>query len=102
MGSVGFHSLFSRALVLAGSEVAWLRAVSIKADGSWEGLDEVEAPVDAEQMTEGTIILVAQLLGLLSTFIGERLTLVLVREVWPTVPLDDLDFGNGGKYEKAK
>jgi len=43
------------------------------------------------------VTLLAQLLGLLVTFIGEALTVRLVREVWPKVPLDDLDFGNAGQ-----
>jgi hypothetical protein len=38
----------------------------------------------------------------MAAFIGEILTLRLVREVWPKVPLNDLDFGNRGKNEKAK
>ena len=48
------------------------------------------------------MVLVAQLLGLLVAFIGETLTLRLVREVWPKLPLNDLDFGRGDKNEKAK
>jgi hypothetical protein len=39
---------------------------------------------------------------LMAAFIGEILTLLLIREVWPKIPLNDLDFGNGDKYEKAK
>jgi hypothetical protein len=30
-------------------------------------------------------------------FIGELLTLRLVRDVWPKLPLNDLDFGKGEK-----
>jgi hypothetical protein len=41
--------------------------------------------------------MLAQLLGLLVAFVGESLTVRLVREVWPKVRLDDLDFGNEGK-----
>ena len=43
MGNDGFRALLSRALGLAGGEVAWLRAVHVKADGSFEGLDELNA-----------------------------------------------------------
>jgi hypothetical protein len=32
----------------------------------------------------------------MAAFIGEILTLRLVHEVWPTVPLNDLDFENKG------
>jgi hypothetical protein len=28
------------------------------------------------------------------------LTMLLVRQVWPKIPLNDLDFGNGDKSEK--
>ena len=102
MGNGGFRALLSRALALANAEVPWLRAVQVKADGSLEGLEELHAQLDPDEFFEGRVVLLAQLLGLLVAFIGENLTLRLVREVWPKVPLDDLDFGNGGKNEKAK
>jgi len=88
MGSVGFRALLSRALALANAEVPWLRAVHVKADGSFEGLAELEAQVDPEEIFEGGIVLLAQLLGLLVAFIGEDLTLRLVREVWSKLSLD--------------
>lgn len=102
MGNAGFHALFLRALALARAQVPWLRTVHEKADGSLEGLAEAEAKLDPPEISEGGIVLVAQLLGLLVAFIGEKLTLRLVSEVWPKVPLDDLDFGSGDKNEKRK
>src|SRR5476651_184742 len=96
MGKVGFRELLSRALVLANAEVPWLRAVRVKADGSFEGLDELGAQVGPDEIFEGRVVLLAQLLGLLTAFIGENLTSRLVREVWPKVPLNDLDLNNGG------
>jgi hypothetical protein len=100
MGNVGFRALLSRALALANAEVPWLRAVHVKADGSFEGLDELGAQVDPDEIFEGCVVLLAQLLGLLVAFIGEDLTLRLGREVWPKVSLDDLAFGKGDKNEK--
>jgi hypothetical protein len=102
MGKVGFRELLSRALALANAEVPWLRAVHVKADGSFEGLDELGAQVDPDEIFEGRVVLLAQLLGLLVTFIGEDLTLRLVREVWPKLSLNNLDFGKGDKNEKPK
>src|SRR5688572_1229496 len=64
MGNSGFRALLSRALALAGPEVAWLRAVHVKSDGSLEGLDELATQVDPQEMTEGRVVLLAQLLGL--------------------------------------
>jgi hypothetical protein len=89
LGNVGFRALLSRALVLTNSEIAWLRAVHVKADGSLEGLHELDAQLDPEEIAEGRVVLLAQLLGLLVAFIGESLTLRLVRDVWPKLPLDD-------------
>lgn len=82
MGSVGFRSLLSRALVLAGVEVAWLRLLQVKVDGCLEGLDKLAAQVSPEEMAEGGVVLVAQVLDLLTAFIGEDLTLQMLREVW--------------------
>jgi hypothetical protein len=102
MGKVGFSALLSRALVLANAEVPWLRAVHVKADGSLEVLDGPGAQVSPTEISEGNIVLLAQLLGLLVAFIGGSLTLRLVREIWPKVPLNDLDFGNGDNNENPK
>lgn len=90
MGGGGFRSLLSRALVLAGREVPWLRALQTKADGSLEGLNELEVKLDRPAITEGEFVLVSQLLGLLVTFIGPALTVSLLRDIWPE--LGELDF----------
>lgn len=97
VGNVGYRALLSRALALANAEVAWLRAVHVKADGSLETPEELHAQVDPKEILEGKIVLLAQLFGLLVAFIGENLTLRLVGEIWPKVALKGLDFGNGGK-----
>ena len=97
MGNGGFRAILSRALALANAEVPWLRAVHVKADGSLEGLEELHAQLDPDEFVEGRIELLAQLLGLLVAFIGEDLTLRLVRDIWSKVSLDDLDFGSGGQ-----
>jgi hypothetical protein len=102
MGNGGFQALLSRALALAKTEVPWLRAVHVNAGGSMEGLEELHAQLDPAEFFEGRVVLLAQLLGLLVAFIGQNLTLRLVREVWPKVPLDDLVLENRGKYEKTK
>ena len=102
MGGAGFCALLSRALALAKAEVPWLGVIHVKADGSLEGTEKLHAQLDPDELFEGRVLLLAQLLGLLVAFIGENLTLSLVREVWPKAPLDDLDFGKGEKIEKRK
>jgi hypothetical protein len=99
MGRAGFHALLARACALAGLKVTWLLEIKIKADGSLEGLGKLESQWGSKAMTEGKITLLAQLLALLVAFIGEVLTLHLVREAWPKLPLDALDFGRGNKNE---
>src|SRR5512145_1864285 len=96
-GVAGFRSLLSRALALARAEVPWLDAVRIRDDGSvdWPGADESQQ--DTEETADGEVALVAQLLGLLVTFIGEALTLLLVREVWPEAPFGGTDEGTEEK-----
>ena len=81
MGAAGFRALISRALVLASAEVACLRDLHIKADGSFEGLDELEAQANPEEIAAGGLVLLARLLGLLVTLIGENLTLQLLNNV---------------------
>jgi hypothetical protein len=102
MGNAGFRALLARSLALGNAEVAWLRAVHVKADGSLEGLGESAAQVDPGELAEGGIVLVAQLLGLLTAFIGENLTVRLAREVWPKLSFIELESSHGGKNEKAK
>ena len=92
MGNTGFHALLTRALSVANAEDPSLRAAHVRADGSLEGLEELQAQEDPAEMAEGSVVLVAQLLGLLVAFVGERLTLQMVSEVWPKLSLDDLDF----------
>ena len=83
MGTGGFRALLSRALVLAGAEVPWLRDVQVSAAGSLEGLERVHSRLEYSDVFEGSEILLAQLLGLLVAFIGLTLTLQQIKEVWP-------------------
>ena len=82
-GIAGFRSLLSRALMLARARAPSLSAVLVAADGSLQGLDELGPQIDKEQAREGGAILIAQLIELLLTFIGEGLTLRMVQDVWP-------------------
>ena len=96
-GVVDFRSLASRALTLARAEAPSLNAVQVGADGSLTGLDELGPQKGKDKSKEGGAILVAQLLGLLLTFVGEGLTLRLVQNVWPESTFDDRDSGKGKK-----
>ena len=97
MGSTGFHALLSRALAVANADDARLRTVHVKADGSLGGFDGPEVPVDPEEMAEASIVLVSHLMGLLVAFVGENLTVRIVRDLWPKVPLTEVQFDRGDR-----
>ena len=97
-GLAGFRSLLSRALTLARAEAPSLSAVQVAADGSVKGLGELASQTDKERARDGGAILIAQLIGLLLTFIGEGLTLRLVQDVWPEAAFD----GRVSEKERGK
>ena len=85
-GVAGYRALISRALALAKAEVPSLAAVHVRMDGY------LEVPRgDMDKTQYGDVALVAKLLGLLGTFIGEALTMQLVRDVWPDASFMEID-----------
>jgi hypothetical protein len=92
MGNGGHRALLMRTLVLARAEVPWLRDTRVADNGTLEGPDSADDSIDPNDVTEGGVVLIAQMIGLLVAFIGERLTLQLVHEVWPKLPASDLNF----------
>lgn len=85
-GVDGFATLLRRALTLAGRELPSLRGLEVEGDGRLMGLERYDA---AGAGCEAAVVITAQLLELLVTFIGEPITLRLVREGWPDVSLDE-------------
>lgn len=92
-GIAGYRSLLARALVMADAEVPWLRKLHMKSDASLEGLEILRDHLDADEILEGKIALLAQLLGSLVAYVGPTLALRLLLEVWPNIPLSQLDLG---------
>ena len=58
-----------------------MQSVKLTAEGRLEGFEQGG--------NEGAVAITAHLLGLLATFIGEPLTLRLVREAWPEASFDE-------------
>jgi hypothetical protein len=81
VGVDGFQALASRALALARSESPQLTAVQVTANGSLRGLGKVESQTSAHQDGEAGVVLIAQLLGLFLTFLGEATTLRLIEDL---------------------
>jgi hypothetical protein len=83
VGAEGFQVLASRALALAKSQSPRLNAVLVTASGELRGLDEVESRegTSAHEDDEAGVILIAQLLGLFLTLLGEATTLRLIEDL---------------------
>jgi len=103
-GVAGFQALAFRALTQAKSEAPGLWALQVTADGSLQGLGEFKAqPGEFEpqlgsgkdQASEGGVVLIARLLGLLLIFLGEALTLSLLRTAWPDEVFDNRNSTHG-------
>jgi len=103
-GVVAFESLAFRALTQAKSEAPSLWAVQVAEGGSLQGLGEFEPQIDMDKdlsgefpAGDGGIVLIARLLGLLLIFLGEALTLSLLRNEWPGEAFDDRNSIHGRK-----
>jgi hypothetical protein len=80
---------------MAKAEVPSLVSVQVGDDGSLVGLNAPEHNQESEGSDEAGVVVVAQLLGLLVTFIGEPLTVRLVRDVWSEATVIGLDNRSG-------
>jgi hypothetical protein len=89
VGADGFQTLASRALALARSESPRLNAVEVTANGGLRGLGEIESKTGTDEDGEVGIILIAQLLGLFLTFLGEVTTLRLIEDLRRQVDVTD-------------
>ena len=81
VGVDGFQALATRALSLAKSQSPGLSTVQVMASGDLSGLREVESNTSANDEDEVGVILIAQLLGLFLTLLGEEATVRLIESV---------------------
>lgn len=87
VGADGFTALLRRALVLARADIPWLEAVKVTLDGRLEGIGEF--PAEAGTGVEAVTAITQHMLDLLVNFIGESLTLRLLRDAWPDASLEE-------------
>jgi hypothetical protein len=80
VGADAFQALVSRALSVAKSQFPGLDAVSVTADGDLCGLDEVDNPINSASDGEVGFILIAQMLRLFMTLLGEEATVRLIED----------------------
>jgi hypothetical protein len=93
-GAEGFRALLSRALSLAKARNPLLAGLRVGPDGGLERLEPLPPSVSQDGWAEAEVQLVAQVLGLLATFIGHALTLHLVQGAWPHLDNDGRPGGN--------
>ena len=88
VGVTGSLALFTRAVHLVRGEFPFLEPVQVgtNADACRKALGEALRTVAPEQAHDGVAALLASCLGLLASFIGDDLVLILVREIWPDLP----------------
>jgi hypothetical protein len=97
MGNGGFRVLLTRALARAAALEPSLRAARVTIEGALI-IESGSAPLDQKKLETGSILLVAEVLGLLNAFIGENLTIQFVREAWPRLSFNKSpNSGSGGK-----
>ena len=96
MGTAGVRTLLSRGLAVTREEVDGVSAVAVATEGGLHVVNATEVQADPEQFAKAGVVLLAQLLGLRVAFIGAKLTLQLVREVWPTLKFDGSDLESKG------
>lgn len=103
-GPVGFSSLLSRAVAIARRQAPSLLGLRVDAGGLLVSQNEIHtyAPLPVRDARGGSELLIGELIGLLITFIGEPLTLSLVREAWPDVSIETLTLIAEASIEKGK
>src|ERR671931_322954 len=92
IGQTGYTTLVTRAVRLAQAEFPALERVTVNAlatgaEGGLHGVREfARASGNAGAAEAGLSAILAHVIGLLVTFIGEDLALRLVRDAWPELP----------------
>jgi hypothetical protein len=91
----GCQAVLARGLHLARAEFPFLDGVRVGVlpEVCLEGLGESTAGVEPVQARAAIALALASVVGLLATFIGDELTLRLVRDVWPDARLGETDPG---------
>src|SRR5215213_5960815 len=90
IGAGGFRALLNRALYLAKKKYAWLEGVGIEdyPGCEFKDLREVVKGKQPATVNEACTLILANVIWLLVTFIGEDITIGLIQEAWTDVSTD--------------
>jgi hypothetical protein len=100
IGLRGFHALLSRAIFLTRVEHPWLVPLRVAEQNgcALEGVAEA-TKAGAGEAPAGFAAVIATTITLLASFIGEDLTIRILRDAWPDVPLERNVLPEGSMYE---
>jgi hypothetical protein len=87
VGEGGFNSLYARSVFLAKSEFPWLAAISLpsKSEHRFAELKSILAGQSTRQAGEANSLLLITFTDILSSIIGEDLTMSILQSAWGTV-----------------
>jgi hypothetical protein len=93
-GKNGFQSLLARALTVAKSKSSALNSLRVEEDGTLHGWEDVAE----QEATDMGVTLVADLIALQVTLIGEYLTFKILNQAWPDMAtiIEDLGRNESG------
>jgi hypothetical protein len=89
LGSAGYRALLVRAAALARTEHPWLATLQIDGEANLHGFAEAVRSQDMSLAVDAGVLLIACLVGLLQTFIGEELTRSILNDALPKPPHPD-------------
>jgi hypothetical protein len=88
VGVSAFQALASRALSLTKSQFPGLSAVDVTTNGGLRGLGEVIASQNTDEDIEVGIILIAEMLRLFLSLLGEAATMRLIEDIHPRLEVN--------------
>ncbi len=83
VGITGYSTLITHAMTLGRMEDPWLESVVIEPDGSLVWRSDSAQVQDPDPLVSGCETLLARTMELLVIFLGETVTLRLLRNIWP-------------------
>ncbi|HEV2620113.1 MAG TPA: hypothetical protein VGU23_09285 [Acidobacteriaceae bacterium] len=91
-GSTGLQIMLTRALRATHADFPWLGSVNASNSGAVQGLDRVQPPPNLHEAMRCEMAILGSLIELLRSFLGDGVTLQLLRSLWPLANLDSEAF----------
>lgn len=86
-GNTSLQALLSRALFAIRSDFPWIRSATASPHGMLEGLEAVQPTPDPEEVMQCELAILGSLIELLRSFLGNGITVQLLRSLWPLASL---------------